>query len=111
MNPGTIAYAKPDPTVVGREQARRRPVLVISSAQFALNIPDLVIAVPLTTRDRGLTHHVRITGDNTGLTSSSWALCEQVRAISRERVMKQVGVCDRATLQAIRRIVALFLDL
>ncbi|MPZ52950.1 MAG: type II toxin-antitoxin system PemK/MazF family toxin [Acidimicrobiia bacterium] len=110
MNPGTIWYAKPDPTV-GREQTGRRPVLVVSSSDFARNIPDLVVAVPLTSRDRGLRHHISVVGDDTNLESETWALCEQVRAISRSRLDRMVGTVDRATLEAVRGVIATFLDL
>jgi mRNA interferase MazF len=71
----------------------------------------LAIAVPLTTRDRGLSHHVVITGDNTGLDRPTWALCEQVRAVSTARLIKQLGTADPDTLKAVRRVIAIFLEL
>ncbi len=109
--PGSIGYARPDPSVVGREQAERRPVLVVSSLEFARAIPDLVIAVPLSTRDRGLPHHIPVTGEQAGLSAPSWALCEQVRAIAVSRLTKDLGMADVATLRAVRAVIANFLDL
>ncbi len=111
MNPGTIVYAKPDPAVVGREQAERRPILIVSGTAFAQHIPDLVIAVPLTTRNRGLNHHVPIVGSETGLDAPTWALCEQVRAVSTARLMKVLGTASYETIQTVRRTIALFLEL
>jgi mRNA interferase MazF len=110
MKPGTITFAKPEPTV-GREQAGWRPVLVVSSAEFAHFIPGLVIAVPLTTRDRGLPHHVPVTGDAAGLKNPTWALSEQVRAVSTDRLRKPVGECDQRTLAEVRSMIRRFLDL
>lgn len=111
MSPGSIVYAKPDPAVVGREQAQRRPVLVVSSAEFARTVPDLVIAVPLTTRDRKLPHHVYVRGEQSGLSAATWALCEQVRAVSTARLGRFLGTASDDTVTAVRRILALFLDL
>lgn len=107
MQPGTIVIAKPDPVVVGRELAERRPVLVVSAQDFSEHIPDLVIAVPLTTRDRGLPHHVPVRG----LAQPSWALCEQLRAVSTARLGKVLAVAEPHTLAAIRRVITVFLDL
>jgi len=85
--------------------------MIVSGIAFAQHIPDLVIAVPLTTRDRGLSHHVSIRGDDTGLDSPTWALCEQVRAVSTARLTKILGSANHETVLSIKRIIALFLDL
>ena len=46
---------------------RRGPVVVVSHPRYAA-VPGLFIAVPLTTRDRGLEHHIEIPADDhTGL--------------------------------------------
>jgi mRNA interferase MazF len=111
VNPGTIGYAKPDPVVVGHEQAARRPVLVVSSAAFGRSIPELVLAVPLSSRDRGLPHHLLVLGDDTGLPNPTWALCEQVRAVSTARLGRTLGHASDDTVTAVRRVIGLFLGL
>lgn len=93
--------------MVGREQAERRPVVVVSAADFSDLVPDLVLAVPLTTRDRGLPHHIPVSG----LPQPSWALCEQVRAVSISRLGKVLGTAQPGTLNEIHRILAVFLDI
>lgn len=108
MRPGAITFAKPDPTV-GFEQAGYRPVLVVSGAEYAEYIPDLVIAVPLTKRDRGLPHHIAVNGSDTGLPDPTWALCEQVRAVSVAQLERPAGACDRNTLDAVRSVIHRFL--
>ena len=45
----------------------------------------MVIVVPLTARDRGLDHHVRIDSSESGLTRPSWARTEEITAVSTER--------------------------
>jgi mRNA interferase MazF len=71
--------------VAGREQGGVRPVVVVSHPRYAA-IPGLFLAVPLTTRDRGLEHHIKVSADaSTGLKQVSYAMTEQVRAMSEER--------------------------
>jgi mRNA interferase MazF len=70
--------------VAGREQGGVRPVVVVVSHPRYAVVSGLFIAVPLTSRHRGLEHHVEIPADvQTGLKQVSYAMTEQVRAISR----------------------------
>lgn len=69
---------------LGREQAGRRPAIVVGSP-LACSLPNgLVIVVPMTTRDRGLPFHpaVRL-GDTTG-----YAMTDQIKSISTQRLKK-----------------------
>ncbi|MBA8825397.1 mRNA interferase MazF [Saccharopolyspora lacisalsi] len=86
-------------------------MLVVSGGEYTDHIPGLVLAVPLTTRDRGLPHHVPVGGATTGLQESTWALCEQVRAISADQLRKPSGTCDEETVAAVRKILRRFLAL
>lgn len=95
--------------VVGREQGGVRPVVVVSHARYSV-IPGLFLAVPLTSRDRGLDHHVAIPADDiSGLKQVSYAMTEQVRAMSRQRAGRQLGRASSETLTAISRYLHLFL--
>lgn len=87
---GTIWLANLDP-VTANEQAGRRPVIVVSADRTYNQLPiNHVFAVPLTTRDRQLPHHVSL-GTETGLPRASFALPEYTRAISRQRLLRQLG--------------------
>jgi len=108
MTPGTIVPAKPD-TVVGREQAGWRPVLIVSTTEYSRHIPDLVMVVPLSSRDRGLPHHIPVNGDETGLQQPTWALCEQLRAVSATRLGDPRGAADDETLARVRTTLKRFL--
>lgn len=70
---------------MGREQAGRRPAIIVGSA-FACNLPNhLAIVVPMTTRNRGLPFHPAVQlGDTTG-----YAMTDQVKSISTERLKKR----------------------
>jgi mRNA interferase MazF len=99
LAPGDIWWAELDP-VRGREQSGRRPVLVVSSAEYLRAVTTLVIVVPITTVDRSWPNHIGL-GD-CGLPKPSWAMTEQPRTLSRERLVGQAGRVGRATLAQVR---------
>ncbi|GAB2910923.1 type II toxin-antitoxin system PemK/MazF family toxin [Rhodococcus aerolatus] len=107
--PGSVVWVDLDP-VQGREQSGRRPAVVVSAAGYLDVVTTLVVCVPVTTVDRGWPNHVRLDGP-TGLDRPSWAMTEQVRTLSRRRVVGRAGVVDDATLAAVRTWLADFLDL
>jgi mRNA interferase MazF len=95
--------------VAGREQGGIRPVVVVSHHRYAV-IPGLFIAVPLTSRDRGLDHHVEVPADDgTGLKQASYAMTEQVRAMSDQRAGRRLGKVSDNTMTAISRYLQLFI--
>ena len=82
LRPGDVWLADLSP-VTGSEQARRRPVVVISGP-LHLAIPrGVAFVVPVTSRDRGLRHQIPIT----------------------------LGAVAPAELAAVRRVLRAFLDL
>lgn len=70
---------------VGHEQGGVRPAVVVGSTTHCLFPIGMALVVPLTTRDRGLHHHVSITSAESGLRRPSWARTEDVRAVSTQR--------------------------
>lgn len=98
-----------DPTVAN-EQRGIRPSIVVSAGRFnALPIRQALV-VPLTSRNRGLPHHVPVADDG-GLNRPSWAMCEAVRAVSAQRFGRRVGAADGPTMDAILAQLALWLGL
>jgi len=87
---------------VGHEQGFQRPALVVSPDQFNHGSAGLVIVVPLTTTARGVPLHVLVEPPEGGLRERSFAMCEQVRSLSRERL---VDVWGRARPETLREIV------
>jgi mRNA interferase MazF len=69
----------------------------------------LALVVPITTVDRGWPNHIEVFHSELG--RRSWATSEQVRAISRERVVARAGRVNYTTLAAVRGWLADFLDL
>lgn len=108
MNSGDVMLCDLNP-VAGREQGGIRPVVVVSHHRYAV-IPGLFLAVPLTSRDRGLDHHVEVpAGDRTGLNRTSYAMTEQVRAMSDQRAGRRLGKVSDETLQIVSRYLRLFI--
>ena len=81
---------------MGREQAGRRPVVVISDAR--LSGLGLAIIVPLTTTDRGWDIHVPVRVNR----QRSIAMCEQIRSVSLDRLTGHLGVISYQELMDIR---------
>lgn len=109
MRRGEIYWAIPDPRV-GHEQSGRRPVLIVSSNGALDVIPNVVTVVPLTTRSQPWASRIEITGD-TSLTVPSWAMCEQVRTVSTDRLRARLGVADVTTLRSVDQVLRYVLDL
>ncbi len=107
LEPGDVVWVQPEITV-GREQAGRRPALVVAGAAYLQTVDTLALVVPITTVDRGWPNHVEVLG--TELEQRSWAMSEQIRTISRERVVGRAGRASDATLAAVRSWLADFLD-
>jgi mRNA interferase MazF len=88
------------------EPAALRPALVLGPPDtFGPGFP-FVIVVPLTTTRRGLSLHVEVEGSAaTGLDSTSYAQCELIRAISRNRLVHHLGTVDRETSHRVAAVV------
>ena len=73
-------WAELDP-VRGREQAGRRPALVIASDLYLEQADTLAIIVPVTANSRGWPNHV-LMGPDLALDQPSLAMTEQPRTVT-----------------------------
>lgn len=107
-NRSEVWFAALDPVGPG-EQGGTRPVLVVSTNRFNDWPVNLVIVVPITTRDRGFAHHIAIVGG--GLDRPSFAMPEYVRSIAQRRLQHRLGVATHSTVVTVddwlRRITGL----
>lgn len=87
--------------IIGREQGGRRPVLVVSSDNFNSLPHSLCVTVPLTRTNRQLPLHVEIASGQAGLAADSVIMCDQIRAISIERLQKRLGVVNDLTMSQV----------
>lgn len=97
---GEVWLVTLDPTL-GREQAGTRPALVISEDLFNQGHADLVIVIPVTSKDKGIRSHVAINSDEGGLSMQSFAKCEDIRSISKQRLRKRLGAVSDLTIESV----------
>ncbi|MCT1653993.1 type II toxin-antitoxin system PemK/MazF family toxin [Brachybacterium muris] len=107
LNPGEVWWAAPDASV-GREQAGRRPVVIVAGPEYLELVDTLALSVPVTSTNRNWPNHVPLAGPH-GLPRAGFAMTEQPRAISRSRLERRAGTVDEACLIEIRRWIHDFL--
>ena len=95
----------------GHEQAGVRPVLVVSADQLNASEADLVVVIPLTTKGRGIPLHVVIQPPDGGVKKTSFAMCENIRSVAKERLTDQWGMVSGSTMKEIEDRLYKLLDL
>ena len=97
---GEIWLVNLDPTL-GREQAGKRPALIVSENIFSQSYADLVIAVPITSQNKNIRSHVLIPKGGGGLLLESFAKCEDIRSISKQRLVKRLGKVGKPIIEKV----------
>lgn len=95
-----VVWAELDP-VRGRGQSGRRPVLVIASDLYLEQADTLAIIVPCTTQHREWPNHVRLFGQNLILPDETYAMTEQPRTVTRERLFDAAGMIDVGVMREV----------
>ncbi len=100
MKRWSIYRANLDP-VIGSEQGKTRPVLVIS--EDAINeLLNIVNVIPITTRKVGrriYPNEILIPADKYGLPNESIILCHQIRTLDKRRLAQQLGEIDNVGIK------------
>ncbi|MDQ7823127.1 MAG: type II toxin-antitoxin system PemK/MazF family toxin [Candidatus Eremiobacteraeota bacterium] len=96
---GDIFWADLDP-VRGREQAGKRPVLVISQDIFNER-SGTVIALAVTSREPAAGFPLSYRLSSHGLTRPSWVKIGQIRTLSTDRLGKKIGTAGYEELESI----------
>ncbi|PSN13828.1 MazF family transcriptional regulator [filamentous cyanobacterium CCT1] len=111
MKRGEIYYADLNP-VVGSEIAKQRPVLIVSN-NANNRAASTVTVVPLTSQvNRVYPFEVFLAVEDTGLPKPSKAQVQQIRTISKQRIVGQpVGRLDIGPMQNVEAALKLHLDL
>ncbi len=95
----------------GREQAGRRPALVVSDDEMNDGRSGLVIVVPVTSSYRGLPSHIELDAPSTGLDNVSYAKCEDIKSVSDRRLIARLGAAPAAALLDVERVLRFLLAL
>lgn len=109
---GELYQANLDPAS-GSEQGGTRPVLIVSRDALNENAP-IVIVVPITSREnkrRLYPTHVELPAGEGSLSKASVVLCEQVRAVSKNRLTKRIGQVTSQRMSLIEATLMIALDL
>lgn len=106
---GEVWYVDFDPQR-GREQAGRRPALVISNDRFNETPNGLILVVPVTGTDRGIPAHVRVESGVGGLTKTSFVMCDQAGPKSGLRFLGKMGEMPAEMVLTVRRMAGRFID-
>jgi mRNA interferase MazF len=107
---GEIWLANLNPTR-GREQAGRRPVLIISVNAFNAGPADLAIVLPITSTLRDIPLHVVIRAGQGGIRHDSAILCEAIRSISKDRLISKWGLLAPELVAEVEDRLRILLDL
>lgn len=71
----------------------------------------MVIVVPITSRNWGIPLHVRVNPPEGGLTQSSVILCDHIRSIAKERLLRRLGVVSAEIVAQVEERLLVLLDL
>jgi mRNA interferase MazF len=101
MTRGEVWLVNLDP-VVGSEVGKQRPAVVVQN-DLANRTSPTVTVVPLTTSvERVFPFQVLVEAGEAGLPRASKALCEQVRTVSCQRLVRCLGRLSAARLLDVR---------
>lgn len=94
----------------GREQAGRRPALVISADEYNRSPSGLVVVMPITSRAPKVPWHVEVSAGEAGLTSNGSILCDHLRSVSVDRLFTNLGSIRYPTLEEVERLMRFLLE-
>ncbi|MFW9258027.1 type II toxin-antitoxin system PemK/MazF family toxin [Nostoc sp. CALU 546] len=112
MRRGEVYDARLEPTE-GSEQGGTRPVIIVSRGVINVASP-VVLAVPCTTyrsSKRIYPTQVLIQAPNGGLTHDSLAMTDQIRVLSKSRLLRLRGMLFEETIAQLNQALLIALDL
>ena len=95
----------------GHEQSGRRPVLIFSVDAFNAGPAGLVIVLPLTSTIRNVPAHVPVAPPEGGLKRPSAMLCDAIRSVTRDCLIRRWGAISAGTLAKVEDAVRVLLGL
>ena len=98
---GDIFLANLEP-VIGAEQGRTRPILVIQNDLGNKTSPTTIIA-PITSKkySREFPTNIEITKQESGLKVDSTILLNQIRVVDKRRIVRKLGVLNELILNKV----------
>lgn len=91
---------------IGSEQGFNRPAVIVSASEMSrIGLP---VVLPVTRTKLGYATHVEL---EEALPVTSYVQCEQIRVVSTERLIRQVGTVDGVDVMRIENILRRILQL
>ncbi len=110
MKRGEVWLVNLDP-IIGREQAGKRPALLVSADSFNASGLELVIVCPITSKYKGFPTHVGLKMGEAGLTQDSYVKTEDIRSISVQRLEKKLGTVEPHIMSKVESILKKILSI
>jgi mRNA interferase MazF len=96
---------------IGHEQGLRRPVLILSNPRWLTGTPPVVHVLPITRTYWESPYRIELGTETSGLRETSYIRCEDIMAISPERLIRSFGHADSVVMfqaeQAVARLLGL----
>lgn len=93
--------------VIGHEQSGVRPALIVSDDMFNHSLAEMVIVVPITSRNKGIPTHIELKSDFLNL--KSYIKTEDVRSVSIKRLIKKIGRVEEKIMYSVEERLKLLL--
>lgn len=88
--------------VIGSEVGKTRPAVIVQNDLANRSSPTVTIIPISSSVERVFPFQVRIAAGEAGLSQESKALCEQIRTVSRDRLLQCLGQLSQERLSEIR---------
>lgn len=99
-----------EPTT-GHEQGGKRPCIVLSDDLFNRGPSELVIVLPVTSKNHNIPLRVPVEPPNGGLKMVSYVMPEMIRSVSVRRLTRRLGKIEPETMRVIENHVRFVLGL
>ncbi len=108
---GEVWFANLDPPQLAHqlEQAGARPCLILSHSDYNKGRAGRVLIIPFT-KNSHQPFTVAVRPPEGGLKMESYLLCDQLRAINKNRLSHKLGSVSTQTMQAVEQLVKDLLD-
>jgi mRNA interferase MazF len=107
---GEIWLTDFNPTM-GREQYGIRPALILSVDEFNNSMASKVVALPLTSKNKGIPLDVQLIPPDGGVIKDSFIKCEDIRSLSTKRLIEKWGEVSFEILKEVEKKVIFLLGL
>jgi mRNA interferase MazF len=97
--------------ITGREQGGKRPCLVLSDDLFNHGPSELVVVLPVTSKNREIPLRVPVDAPEGGLKVTRYVMPEMIRSISVRRLVRRLGMVSPSKMRVVENHVRVVLGL